>query len=101
MRDKWPVSGGRFPLAKGMLLPVYVKAQSKPQNVTTTDNQLLLIKNLLTVNSSNSIGYSDYGPRSPARGCRGATCSPAGRRDVAPLDGRGHRGGPVRHAELA
>jgi hypothetical protein len=45
MRDKWPVSGGRFPLAKGMLLPVYAIAQSKTQKVTATDNQLLLIKN--------------------------------------------------------
>jgi hypothetical protein len=48
MRDKWPVSGGRFPLATGMLLPIYAKTQSKTQNVTTTDNQLLLIKNLIT-----------------------------------------------------
>jgi hypothetical protein len=48
MRDKWPVSGGRFPLAMGMLLPIYAKAQSKTQKVTASDNQSLLIKNLLT-----------------------------------------------------
>jgi hypothetical protein len=45
---KWPVSGGRFPLAKGMLLPIYVKPQSETQNVTATDNQSLMIKNLLS-----------------------------------------------------
>jgi hypothetical protein len=56
MRDKWPVSGGRFPLAMGMLLPIYAKAQSKTQNVTATDNQSLLIKNLLTANPSNTVG---------------------------------------------
>jgi hypothetical protein len=44
MRDKWPVSGGRLPLAKGMLLLIYVKAQSNARNVTTTDNQLPAIK---------------------------------------------------------
>jgi hypothetical protein len=49
MRDKLPVSGGRCPLAKGMLLPIYVKAQSGTQNVTTTDNQLLLIKNPISM----------------------------------------------------
>jgi hypothetical protein len=38
MRDKWPVSGGRFPLAKGMLLPVCVNVQSEPRNVTVTGN---------------------------------------------------------------
>jgi hypothetical protein len=37
-----------LPLATGMLLPIYAKAQSKTQNVTATDNQSLLIKNLLT-----------------------------------------------------
>jgi hypothetical protein len=29
MRNKWPVSAGRLPLAKGMLLPIYAKAQSE------------------------------------------------------------------------
>jgi hypothetical protein len=48
MRDKWPVSGGRFPLAKGMLLLICAKAQSKTQDVTATDNQLPLIKNPIT-----------------------------------------------------
>jgi hypothetical protein len=46
MRDKWPVSTGR-PLAMGMLLPIYVKAQSETRNVTAVDNQLLLIKKQL------------------------------------------------------
>jgi hypothetical protein len=46
MRDKWPVNAGR-PLAKGMLLPIYVKAQSETRNVTAADNQLLLIKKQL------------------------------------------------------
>jgi hypothetical protein len=48
MRDKWPVSGGRLPLATGMLLPIYAKAQSKTQNVTAIDNQSLPVKNLFT-----------------------------------------------------
>jgi hypothetical protein len=48
MRDKWPVSAGRLPVAMGILLPIYVKAQSKTQNVAATDNQLLPTKNLLT-----------------------------------------------------
>jgi hypothetical protein len=47
MRNKWPVSGGRLPLAMGMLLPIYVKAQSETRNVTAADNQLLVIKNQL------------------------------------------------------
>jgi hypothetical protein len=48
MRDKWPVSGGRLPLAMGMLLPIYRKAQSETHNVTSADNQLLLIKKPIT-----------------------------------------------------
>jgi hypothetical protein len=57
LRIKWPVSGGRLPLAKGMVLPIYAKAQSKAQNVTATDNQSLMIKNLLSrKNSSNPVG---------------------------------------------
>jgi hypothetical protein len=56
MRNKWPVSGGRLPLAKGMLLPIYAKAQSKTRNVTAADNQLLLIKNQLSRTTNNPVG---------------------------------------------
>jgi hypothetical protein len=42
MRDKWPVSDRRLPLAKGMVLPVYVNVQSEPQNVTATGNPVTI-----------------------------------------------------------
>src|SRR5215470_20273109 len=127
MRDKWPVSGGHCPWQWDVITDLR-KSAIKTQKVTTTDNQLLMIKNLLTTNPSNSVGISDYRaslaggagcrcaahpaargtgcrcaahPAAREAGCRCASCSPAGRRDVAPFDRGGHRRGPVRHAKLA
>src|SRR5262249_45590087 len=74
-----------FLLAMGMLLLRYVIAQSKTQNVTGASNQLPVDQGvpITRPNNDHAVGL------------------PAGRGNVAPLDGRGHRGGPVRGASPA
>jgi hypothetical protein len=67
-----------LPPGKGDAITDLRKSAIKTQKVTTTDNQLLMIKNLLTTNPSNSVGISDLGRRPlagrsgmPLRGSRG------------------------------
>src|SRR5215471_5142109 len=68
MPDKWPVSGGHWPPGNGDVITDLRKSAIKTQKVTMSDNQSLMIKNLLTTNPSNSVGIGDYTGPSRRRG---------------------------------